>query len=73
MMQGTYDILCLLIPVNTGLPHIHMTVVPFLHICRLQLFKTKYVNSLHPTTNCQNHHDAVLRVLHHDGLLRSAY
>jgi len=60
MMQGTYDILCPLIPVNTGLHHIHMIVMSFLHICRLQLFNTKYVNSLHPTSNCQNHHDALL-------------
>ena len=82
MMQGTNDSLCPLIPMNTGLHHIHMTLVSFLHICRLQLFNTKYVNSLHPTTNCQSHHnavlivlhyDAVFIVLHHDGLLRSAH
>ena len=73
MMQGTYDILCPLIPEKTGLHHIHMTVVSFLHIHRLQLFNTKYMNSLYPTTNFQNHHDAVLGVLHHDVLWRSAY
>ena len=49
MMQGTYDILCPIIPVNIGLHHIHMTVMSFFHICKLQLFNTKYVNSLHPT------------------------
>jgi len=60
MMQGTYDILFPLIPVNTGLHHIHMTVVSFLHICKLQLFNTKYVNSLHSTSNCQSLHNAEL-------------
>ena len=60
MMQRTYDILCPLIPVNTGLHHIHMTVVSFLHICKLQLSNTKYVNSLPPTSNGQSPHNAVL-------------
>jgi hypothetical protein len=59
-LQDTYDILCPLIPVNTALLHNHMTVVSFLHIYGLQLFNTKYVNSLHPTSNCQSLHDAVL-------------
>ena len=44
MTQGTYDIHPV-IPANTGLHHIHKNEVYFLHICRLQLFNTKYVTA----------------------------